>query len=154
MGANLFRDTGTTGRVKAMPRDERGIDGIDYTYALAHTTLTDKTHYRINFDEYGPLTAAFSGNTSRNFRVGVATEATATGKIAKLVVGGYVQSMVVNASLSMAVGEAISVAGGTDIDDAADYTGDPDQYAICVTATSSITTCSVFLPGKYITASA
>lgn len=148
----LFRDNLSTGRVKANHHDEFGIDGVDYTYAVAHATLTAKTAYRINFDEYGPLTAAISGNTSRNFRVGVATAATTTGNIAKLAVRGYFQSMV-TPSLSVAVGHALSLSGGTITDDGADYGSLAAQFAVCVTATTSKTHCSVYLPGKYITAS-
>jgi len=152
MGVNVFRDNGSTGRVKAMPRDEQGIDGVERTYAVAHATLTAKTTYRINFDEYGPLTAAISGNTSRVFRVVVAEAATATGGIASLIVGGYVSSMV-TPSLSVSVGHALSLSGGTITDDAADYGSLASQFAVCTTATTSIATCSVFLPNKYLTAS-
>jgi len=148
----VHRDTGTTGRVKADHQDHPGIDGTGYTYALAHTTLTAKTSYRIAFDEFGPLTAAISGNTSRVFRVGVADKATATGEAAKLWVKGFVSSMV-TPSLSVALGHALSLSGGTITDDAADYGSLAAQFAVCVTATTSISTCSVYLPGKYITAS-
>ena len=149
----VFRDNGSTGRVKAYHHDEQGIDGTDYTYAIAHATLTLKTCYRINFDEYGPLTAAISGNTSRFFRIGVATAATTTGNIAKLVVRGYVSSMVVPSSQSIAVGNAIDLVGGTITDDAADYGNLAAQFAISTKSTSSIATCCVYLPGRYITAS-
>lgn len=150
--ALLFRDNGSTGRVKANHHDEFGIDGVDYTYAVAHTTLTARTPYRINFDEYGPLTAAISGNTSRNFRVGVATATTTTGNIAKLAVRGYFSSMI-TPTLSVSVGHALGLSGGTITDQGADYGGIADEFAICTTATSGIATCSVYLPGKYITAS-
>ena len=150
--ANLFRDTVATGRVKAPHHDDIGIDGVDYAYAVAHTTLTAKTSYRINFDEYGPLTAAIAGNVLHNFRVGVATAATTTGNIAKLIVRGFVSSMV-TPSLGVSVGHALSLVGGTITDVAADYSCIANQFAICVVETSSLSTCSVYLPGKYITAS-
>ena len=150
--AIVFRDNGSTGRVKANPHVEFGIDGVGYTYAVAHATLTAKTSYRINFDEYGPLTAAISGNTSRVFKVGVATAATTTGNIAKLCVEGYFSSMV-TPSLSVSVGHALHLSGGTISDAAADYGSLAAQFAVCTTATSSATHCCVYLPGKYITAS-
>jgi len=150
--ALLFRDNGSTGRVKANHHDEFGIDGVDYTYAVAHATLTAKTSYRINFDEYGPLTAAISGNTSRNFRVGIATEANTTGNIARLAVRGYFSSMV-TPSLSVSVGHSLNLSGGAIGDGGADYGSLPAEFAVCTTATSSATHCCVYLPGKYITAS-
>lgn len=150
--ANVFRDSLATGRVKAPHHDDIGIDGVDYAYAVAHTTLTAKTSYRINFDEYGPLTVAISGTTLRNFRVGVATAATTTGNIAKLIVRGFVSSMV-TPTTAIAVGHALSLVGGTITDVGADYSCVANQFAVCVVATSNIATCSVYLPGKYITAS-
>jgi len=150
--ANVFRDNGSTGRVKVPWNGEMGIDGTEHVYAIAHATLTNKTSYRIGCDEYGYLTAAITGNTSRVFRVGVATAATTTGNVAKLIVRGYVSSMV-TPSLSMAVGEALVITAGAIADGAADFGDLVTQFAICTTATTTKTHCSCLLLGKYITAS-
>lgn len=151
--AILFRDTAATGRQKVPMDEEISIDGKVYVYALAHATLTAKTSYRIGQDEFGFLTASHgAGNTSRVFRVGVTEVATTTGNRARLQVKGFVSSMV-TPSLSVAVGHALGISAGVIADVGADFSDLVTQFATCVTATSSLTTCSVQLAGKYITAS-
>lgn len=152
--AIVFRDTNTTGRQKVPMDEEISIDGKVYVYALAHSTLTAKTSYRIGQDEFGFLTASHgAGNTSRVFRVGINTSgAVTTGNRAKLLVKGFFSSMV-TPSLSVSAGHALAITAGVIADVGADYGDVVTQFATCVTTTTSIETCSVQLAGKYITAS-
>ena len=150
-----FKDTGTTGRVKSPFHEFETIDGKTYVYALAHSTLTTRTSYRVAQDEYGFLTAALSsGNTSRVFRVGANMDgAITTGNRARLQIRGYFSSLV-TPSLSVSVGNSLRITAGAIADGGADFGDLVTDFATCVTTTSSIATCSVQLAGKYITASA
>lgn len=152
--AIVFRDTNTTGRQKVPMDEEISIDGKVYVYALAHSTLTAKTSYRIGQDEFGFLTASHgAGNTSRVFRVGINTSgAVTTGNRAKLLVKGFFSSMV-TPSLSVSAGHGLAITAGVIADVGADYGDVVTQFATCVTTTTSIETCSVQMAGKYITAS-
>jgi len=151
--AILFRDTAATGRQKVPMDEEISIDGKVYVYALAHTTLTAKTSYRIGQDEFGFLTASHgAGNVSRVFRVGVTEVATTTGNRAKLQVKGFVSSMV-TPTLTVSAGHSLRITAGAIADGGADFGDLVTDFATCVTATSGLTTCSVQLAGKYITAS-
>jgi hypothetical protein len=151
----VFRDTGTTGRAKSPFHEYETIDGKTYVYALAHSTLTTRTSYRVAQDEFGFLTASHgAGNTSRVFRVGANMDgAVTTGNRTRLQIRGYFSSLV-TPSLSVAAGHALAITAGVIADVGADFSDKVTEFATCVTATSSLTTCSVQLAGKYITASA
>jgi len=149
-----FRDTGTTGRVKSPFHEFETIDGKTYVYALAHTTLTTRTSYRIAQDEFGFLTASHAaGNVARVYRVGATMDgAVTTGNRVRLQIRGYFSSLV-TPSLSVSQGHALSIVAGVITDVNADFGDLVEQFATCVTATTSIATCSVQLAGKYLTGS-
>jgi len=151
----VFRDTGTTGRAKTPFSEFETIDGKTYVYAIAHTTLATRTSYRIAQDEYGFLTAALSaGNTSRVFRVGANMDgAVTTGNRARLQIRGFFSSLV-TPTLTVSAGHSLRITAGAIADGGADFADLVTDFATCVTATSGLTTCSVQLAGKYITASA
>jgi hypothetical protein len=126
-------------------------EGRVIAFARAHATLTAGTPYRIKYDEYGPFTAALA-NDQDTYRVGVAKAATVTGAIAELVHGGPYSGMI-TATLSMAVGEAVKVAGGACADEAADFDDLHDNmFAVAYTATTNALAQDVILIPEVITA--
>ena len=141
----------TAGDLIAPMWPEYNADGRVYLYARAHTTLTAATPYRIKYDEYGPFTAALA-NDQDTYRVGVALAATPTDAIAKLVHGGPYSGMV-SASLSMALGHAVKVAGGAVADEGNDFDDLHDNmFGLAYTASTTSTTQDVILIPEVITA--
>ena len=112
-------------------------NGTVWIQAQAHDTLVALTPYKVIVNEYGYITAALADDTTRYY-VGLPDAAASSGDIIWVQIGGYVAGMVTG-SLSMAVGEAISVTNGALTDDAADYSGVANQFFVCTTATSNAT---------------
>lgn len=99
---------------------EDAHDGKRYRYAVAHATLTVGTLYAILPDATNggnAVTAAIADN-SAIYRVGVATEATTTGKVARLQTGGLYEGMT-TPSISVTAEHTIEIGGGAIIDGAA-----------------------------------
>ena len=152
--ANAFDapNANTIGRMTAPLAPKFDQDGGVYRAARAHTTLTLNTPYRISYDEYGPLTAAFADDAD-TFRIGVAQEAALTGAVTWLKTGGYCAG-VITPSLSVSVGHALGMRGGAIVDIGADFDDlHDDAWAICTAETSSATAHNVILLDEPITAS-
>ena len=118
-------------------------DGGVWVQVQAHGNLTALTPYKVIVNEFGYLTAAIADDTTRYY-VGVPQAAVASGAVAWIQIGGYVAG-VVTPSLSGGVGEALSITNGVITDDAADYTGVSNQFAVFAVASTSSTTQSVIL---------
>lgn len=134
----------TAGELVAPMWPEYNADGRVYLYARAHTTLTKSTPYRIKYDEYGPFTAALADDQD-TYRLGVATAATVTNGIAKLVHGGPYAGMI-TPSLSVALGHAVKVSGGAVADEGSDFDDLHDNmFGLAYTASDTSTTQNVIL---------
>lgn len=119
--------------------------------AVAHTTLTAKTPYKIYADEYGFLTCAMSTAKSQ-FYVGIAEASTASGEVGRFQIGGLCED-VITASLSVSVGHAFAISDGAVTDCGEDFSMRADQFGICYTASTSSTTQDIVLIPRMLTTS-
>lgn len=118
-------------------------DGKVWISAIAHTTLTAKTPYKIILDEYGYVTQALS-STGPYVWIGVPPVAGTSGAKVKLQIGGDVDDMV-TPSLSVSVGHALAIQSGTVADVGADFSWLPGEFAVCRTASTTSATQDVTL---------
>jgi len=117
--------------------------------AVAHGSLTAKTPYKIIINENGQVTAALADDTN-HYYVGVPAQDYSTGDLALLQIGGICED-VITPSLSVAVGHALSVDGGTITDVGADFSGAPSEFAACRTESTTSTTQDLMLIPERIT---
>lgn len=133
-------------------RVEDSHDGQRYRFAVTHATLVVNTPYALLPDETsGQVTAAIADDSS-TYRIGVATEATTTGKVARLITGGTC-SVISASSISIAVGDGLEIAGGAVADVAAGPPFNAQAFAIGTTATTNLKLHPVRLLDREITAS-
>lgn len=133
-------------------RVEDSHDGKRYRFAVTHATLVVNTPYALLPDEVkGQVTAALADNAS-TFRVGVAIDTTTTGKVARLQTGGA-GNVISAASISIAVGDGLEIAGGAVADVAAGPPFNAQAFAIGTVATTNLKVHPVRLLDREITAS-
>ena len=146
MSDNIFGYTSVEKASQAMTWD---ADGKAWVYAIAHGTITAKTPYMIVVNEFGHVSLALG--VARGY-VGVSPVAVASGALGHFQVGGNVDDMV-TASLSVAVGHALTITSGAVADAGSDYVGAVREFAVCRTASTTSTTQDVKLVPDKITAS-
>ena len=111
-------------------------DGKSWLYAQTHDALVAKTPYFITLDEYGQLTAAPHAGVCYTF-IGIPDKAyAASGMLAKLQIGGFCED-VVTPSLTVTIGHAFGMAAGVVTDEATDFTGIINEWAVNCTDSSS-----------------
>ena len=125
-----------------------GAQGNLYVYAIAHDALTAKTPYFVLVNEYGHVTAAPSAIASYCY-IGVPNDTYAAGDLAKLQIGGYCAD-VITPSLSVTAGHAFGMGGGAVTDEGVDFTGLVNEWAVCVTTSTSSTTQDMMLCGHLV----
>jgi hypothetical protein len=134
---------------------EDSHDGKRFRYAVAHATLTVGTLYAILPDATNggnAVTAAIADNAAI-YRVGVATEATTTGNVARLQTGGEYESMT-TPTLSITTEHTLEIGGGAIVDGAALPMAAANAFGINSGAnTSAATSCDVYLLDRELTAS-
>ena len=130
-------------------RLEPRIDGNGKVFrqCLAHGALTALTPYRINYGQYGAVTAAMA-SAATYFRVVIPLEAVASNVVFEGQTGGYIAN-VVTPSISMSAGHAFSIAGAIVTDDAA-WAGDGNEFATSPTAQGTGTTKNMYLLDREI----
>ena len=104
-------------------------DGKVWANAQAHDTLVAKTPYMIIVNEFGQITKGLAGGTIYCL-IGCPYAAAAAADELWLQIGGYITDMV-TAAIDMEVGEAMDVDSGSVADNAADYTGEDGEFAVC-----------------------
>lgn len=125
-------------------------NGKVFISARAHGDLTAKTPYKVIANEYGPVTAALAAEAAYTY-VGVPLAAVSSGADAWLQIGGYLTGMI-TASLSVAIGHALTVTGGAIADAGSDYAGLVGEFAVNVSATTTATAHTVILiPERVLT---
>jgi hypothetical protein len=123
-------------------------NGKVYIYAMTHAALTAKTPYFIYINEYGNITAAPSAIAIYTY-IAIPNDTYASGVLAKLQIGGYCAD-VITPSLSVEVGHAFGMGGGVVTDEGVDFTGLVNEWAACVTESSSSETQDMMLCGHLI----
>lgn len=123
-------------------------NGNVYVYAIAHAALTAKTPYFIYVNEYGNVTAAASAIASYTY-IAIPNDTYAAGDLCKLQIGGPC-SDVITPSLSVSVGHAFGMGGGVVTDEGVDFTGLVNEWAACVTESTTSTTQDMMLCGHLI----
>ena len=132
---------------------EDSHDGKRYRYAEAHATLTVGTLYAILPDKTNHSVTAAIADNAAIYRVGVATEATTTGNIARLQTGGIYESLT-TPTLSVTTNHTLEIAAGAIADGAALPMASGQQFAINAgDTTSSASAHDVYLLDREITAS-
>lgn len=116
--------------------------------AVAHTTLTAKTPYKIIIDEYGYKTVALT-TEGYNYYIGVPESTVSSGAVGEFVIQGYIED-VITPSLSVAVGHAFYMDAEAVADKGADYTGEGTEFAVCCTASTTSTTQDMYLTGRQL----
>lgn len=117
---------------------EDSHDGKRFRYAVAHATLTVGTLYAILPDATNggnAVTAAIADNAAI-YRVGVATEATTTGNVARLQTGGLYESMT-TPSISVTAEHTLEIGGGAIVDGAALPMAAANAFAINAGSTTT-----------------
>jgi hypothetical protein len=89
-------------------------DGTVDIYAVAHAALSVGTLYAVQGGQYGWKTVAI-GNVAEPMFVGTPLEAAASGDVARIRVGGYVED-ITTASLDLDPGDYVDVSGGATAD--------------------------------------
>lgn len=136
-------------------------NGAVYMYAEAHEALTKNKLYGISPATLGYVTYSIpAAGTAVARRVGIATDATASGGAAKLLIKGFWPSLVTPA-ISVSAGHTLQLVAGAIADGAAfsdfgDGTLVSNEFATHAseTASSSATTHPVYLWGNLVAASA
>lgn len=134
---------------------EDSHDGKRFRYAVAHATLTVGTLYAILPDATNggnAVTAAIADNAAI-YRVGVATEATTTGNVARLQTGGLYESMT-TPSISVTAEHTLEIGGGAIVDGAALPMAAANAFAINAgSTTTNSATHDAYLLDRELTAS-
>jgi len=120
-----------------------GANGKVYMRVQAHDTLVAKTTYQVICNEFGPTTAAVSDNVHRYY-VGVPEKAIVSGTSFLIQIGGDVDDMV-TPSLSETVGHGLKMYDGAITTVGANFSGDPGEFCVVRTASTSSTTQDVTL---------
>ena len=122
-------------------------DGKVFRECLAHGALTALTPYRINYGQYGAVSAAMS-SVAKYYRVIIPLTAVADATVFEGQTGGYIAN-VVTPSISMSAGHAFSMDAGVVADDGA-WAGDGNEFATSPTAQGTGTTKNMFLLDREI----
>jgi hypothetical protein len=125
-----------------------GSQGNVYVYAYTHAALTAKTPYFVIVGQYGHVTAAPSAIASYCY-IGVPNDTYAASVLAKLQIGGYCAD-VITPSLSVTAGHAFGMGGGVVTDEGVDFTGLVNEWAACVTTSTTSTTQDMMLCGHLV----
>jgi len=123
-------------------------DGKSYVFAYTHGALTAKTPYFVLVNAYGHVTAAPSAIASYCY-IGIPNDTYAASVIAKLQIGGPC-SDVITPSLSVTAGHAFGMGGGVVTDEGVVYTGLVNEWACCVTTSTTSTTQDMMLCGHLV----
>lgn len=127
--------------------ESHGINGAGVIIAIAHSSLTAKTPYKVILNEFGYVTAAMTTAVGRCF-IGIPDKAYTTGQDAVMQIAGYVTD-VVTPSLTSAVGYGVKVDGGVIVSSGADWKGLNTEIGAW-TEVSTGTTHDIMLYGKEI----
>jgi hypothetical protein len=130
---------------------EYDLDGTVWVWAKSHAALVKNTGYKVIINENGYVTAAQADDVLHYLFGAPAKAAAAVGEWARIQIGGRITALI-TASLSVAVGHALHMYNGAIVDKGADYTGVSDEFAACVTASTSSATQDVMLIPREITA--
>ena len=145
-GSNIYAGNAIT---KAPWDVTYDADGKAWIYAIAHAELTALTPILVIVNEFGNVTLALG--VARGY-VGIPEKTIASGALARLQIGGKVVDMI-TASLSTAVGHALTITSGAVADEGSDYTGAIREFCVNITETTTSTTHTVQLVPDKITAS-
>jgi hypothetical protein len=126
-------------------------DGKTWVFAIAHGTLVAKTLYGVITNEYGNVTIAAPSGAVYCY-LGVPDRAYASGTLAKIQIGGYLEDMI-TPSITSAVGYALVLIAGVITLVSADYTGAVAEFA-ALTEVSTAETHDVMLCGHMVLARA
>ena len=126
-------------------------DGKVYLKVQSHDALVALTPYGIVANEFGWISQALPA-ADKYIYVGVnINTVAASGALPWLQIGGYIVDMI-TASISMAVGEGMTVNSGAIADIAADFTGAAGEFSVATAATTTSTTQTAMLvPERIIT---
>lgn len=122
-------------------------DGRVWIQAVAGAALTAHTPYLVTVDENGYLAKAFTGTAAETGYIGVPDKAVSSGDVAWLQIGGR-KTNLVTPSLSVAVGHALELHDGAVADEGSDFNWEANEFAVCVTASTSATSQDVILVPK------
>lgn len=147
MGAKCFTGNGTI-KTPLWEVSEDSATAKQRVLAVAHTTLTAKTPYKIIIDELGYKTMALT-TEGYNCFIGVPESSVVSGEVGEFVIQGFIED-VITPSLSVAVGHAFFIDAEAVADKGADYTGVGTEFAICCTASTSATTQDMYLTGRML----
>ena len=132
-------------------------DGKVWLQVQAHAALTKLTPYGIVANEFGWISQALPA-AGKYIYVGVpvlaaiSTAQVTAGFRPWLQIGGYLASMV-TATITMEIGESLTVASGAIADGAADFTGAAGEFAVCAIeiGAGSATQTVMLVPERIIT---